>query len=306
MRRGQHRVDRARERIRPGIAPEGVRVFGGGRQAEEVKGCAPKQRRPLRVWRRPQALRLPRRRDEAIDVGARPGVCGCRRNCRAHRRHKGPEAPALLDGEADLLRPRVCGHWRDGRARRATLHPFLQQRHLFARQRGLRRHRLEFKAGVADGLDQGALFRVAGHDRGAGFAALQPARRVIEAEPRLDFLVRRVALVTTLREQGPDLLFEELDVPGFRSAHKRSGQQRASGQREGCRWEFHDGVGKCRDGGRAGWTRPIQRMRATRGNQVAFAHPRNGGRVPVSCVRKNLSGGPCAPRAIRRPRSHGP
>ena len=131
-----------------------------------------------------------------------------------------------------MLRFRVgLGHDRPrsrGR-RRPAFHPLLQHRDLLARQRTFRGHRLEIQSRVADGLDQGALVHLARNHRRPRVSAGQPARGLIEAQPGFDLIPRlsRVALVAPFGEQGPDLLFEKLKVPG-----RRRGAQRSTGQQQ--------------------------------------------------------------------------
>jgi hypothetical protein len=95
------------------------------------------------------------------------------------------------------------------RVRRAEGDPFLEIRdHRWFELRALGGH-LEVVLLVLDRAEQQALGGFAGDDHRAALAALLPAGARVEAEAAL-LLLRAVALVTMLGEDGADALFKKL------------------------------------------------------------------------------------------------
>ena len=93
------------------------------------------------------------------------------------------------------------------RVRGPQAHPKLEIGDYAVRQLLLGRHDQPI---VTQGLDEQALHRLAGHDRGCGVAALEEARPAIEPKPALGFLdLGRVTPVTVLNQDRPDLLLKE-------------------------------------------------------------------------------------------------
>ena len=102
------------------------------------------------------------------------------------------------------LRPGVL------RPHRAILHPRREVGDFLLRELGLGRH-LQVLVLVANRLDEQALARLAGDERGARVAALEHGLTRVEQQAALHLLARRaVALETTLGKHGTNALLEEL------------------------------------------------------------------------------------------------
>ena len=94
----------------------------------------------------------------------------------------------------------------------ARFHPRLEIGDIAGRQLTGRRH-LEPRVSLADRLNQQTVFRIAGHDRGAGIAALK--YRCPRIEPQAPFLLFiTMTCVAMLGEHGANSLFEERRLVG--------------------------------------------------------------------------------------------
>jgi len=118
--------------------------------------------------------------------------------------------PALLEVEScsfcrialdDFVRPRGT-----------QLHPGNEIGDEIVRELLFRGH-LKVGIFIANGLDEQALFRLAGHNSGTCIAAFDGPLAGVQMKAALEFLTRRtVALITTIDQNRANLLFEEFDA----------------------------------------------------------------------------------------------
>ena len=187
---------------------EGVDLFGGGREAEEIVVDATEESLRTRGRIGLQALFFELGQDEGVDRILGPSLV-------LHFRHgeflDGLVRPmfASLAGESGQLGGTAAGH------RSTHLDPLFKESDFFVRQLAaglLGRHR-ELGIRILDGLDEERLLKVAGHDGGSFVAALVGAIAGVEDEAALrGILLGGVALVATIDEDGADVLLEELET----------------------------------------------------------------------------------------------
>ena len=76
---------------------------------------------------------------------------------------------------------------------------------------------------VADGPNHNALLRLSRYDHRALVASRQKGVAVIQGQSGLAFVHAVMALVTTLRQDRPDLAFKKLHLPGWHSKNRPTG-----------------------------------------------------------------------------------
>jgi hypothetical protein len=212
--RGEQPVDERLEGARRAIGGEGPHLVVGRLEAEQVDVRALGERRPIGGRRGREALGLERGDDERVDARARPGLARRRGGDRDARRGlhglERPPGAALLDRH-----PRLRGGGRGpGRAVRPRIDrargdPPLEVRDHAVGQLARRRH-LDLGIRVAQGREQPALARLAGHDDRPRAPALAQAGPGVEHEPALGGGERGgVALAARLDEHRADSSLEE-------------------------------------------------------------------------------------------------
>ena len=225
-RRRQEPLDHPFVGVGPLVGEERVDLGRGRRQAGQVERDPSQQLPPAGGGDRGQPLRLEPGQDEPVDRAAHPGrVVDGGRFGTGHR----PERPVLA-ARTEIVGGAAVGpggrdRGRGGpRVHRAAGHPALEVGDDRGRQPAVRRH-LD-RSAVADGVDQQAVVRRAGHDDGAAVAARPDPGRVDQRQSAPDALrVAAVTLVAALGEHRADLRFEVLEVfgPGFLRTGRRGG-----------------------------------------------------------------------------------
>ena len=207
--RGQQPLHHPGKGAGGGVGQEGLHLGRTGRQSGQVVVGAAQQRPLPGRGRGFQPCRFQPGQNEGVDGSPDPALPLDPRDLGPPGRLKGPEMAALLHpGRASVLLPRGGDRLlplllRPGQALR---HPPVQQGHLLRRQRPSGRH---LGAGVVDGPDQEAGFRILEIDRGTPPAALQNSGPAGQTQPGLDGGLTAVAAKAAGLQDGPDLILEE-------------------------------------------------------------------------------------------------
>ena len=109
------------------------------------------------------------------------------------------------------------------RVRRTAGDPFLKVRNRFRAELGPFLGHLQLRLFMADGLDEQALRRLAGHDYRAAIAALFPPVAIVEAQTAL-LLFQTVALHAFAHQNGTDTPFKKLRIRRRQCAERQGGE----------------------------------------------------------------------------------
>ncbi len=199
-------------RIRRGIGQKRLQLLRRRRQSDEIERHPAQQRRLRRLGVGNDARRLLPGADEAVDVVFHPG----RVLDRGRRHAPEPAIRPVIAAGGDVDLPRLDRGRRPGpRIGHPHLEPGREVGDHAVGQLALRRH---LQALVADGVEQQALFLVAGHECRPALAPLEHPVAGVEEQLRLQpagrLRLRRMALVALGHEHRADLRLEERDPLG--------------------------------------------------------------------------------------------